>query len=175
MLNLIRKNADSWMIKSILWMIVVAFVATIFYSWGMGGASGSRGGVVATVDGIKIHYGEYDQSFNNLVDFYREQYKGQFSDEMVKTLDLKTAALDALIQKKLLLNEAEKQNIMISEEELIDRVKSIPTFQKGNSFSPSLYNNFLKYRRQTAKDFEENQRELLAIEKMEKLIKSTMR
>ncbi len=163
------------MIKSILWMIVFAFVATIFYSWGMGGASGARGGVVATVDGIKIHYGEYDQSFNNLVDFYREQYKGQFSDEMVKTLDLKTAALDALIQKKLLLNEAEKQNIKISEEELIDRVKSIPSFQKGNSFSPSLYNNFLKYRRQTAKDFEENQREILAIEKMEKLIKSNIK
>lgn len=175
MLNLIRRNADSWMVKSILWMIVIAFVATIFYSWGMGGAPGSRSGVVATVDGTKIRYSEYDQSFNNLVDFYRQQFKGQFSDEMVKTLDLKTAALDALIQKRLLLNEAEKQNIKISEEELLDRVKKNPTFQKGSSFSPSLYKNFLKYRRQTAKDFEENQRELMTIEKMEKLIKSNIK
>jgi len=175
MLNLIRRNADSWMVKSILWMIVIAFVATIFYSWGMGGASGGRGGVVATVNGVKIHFGEYDQSFNNLVDFYRQQYKGQFSDEMVNTLDLKTVALDALIQKKLLLDEAEKQSIKISEEELVDRIKSIPTFQKGTSFSPNLYNNFLKNRRQTAKDFEENQREILAIEKMEKLIKSNVK
>ena len=71
MLNIIRKNADSWMVKAVLWMIVFAFVATIFYSWGMGGASGGRGGVVATVDGFEIHYVEYDQSFNNLVDFYR--------------------------------------------------------------------------------------------------------
>jgi len=175
MLNIIRKNADSWMVKAVLWMIVFAFVATIFYSWGMGGASGGRGGVVATVDGSKIHYGEYDQSFNNLVDFYREQFKGQFSEEMVKTLDLKTTALDALIQKKLLLSEAEKQNIQVSEEELLDRVKSIPTFQKGDKFSPNMYKNFLKYRRQTAKEFEENQREILAIEKMEKLIKSNVK
>jgi peptidyl-prolyl cis-trans isomerase D len=163
------------MVKAVLWMIVFAFVATIFYSWGMGGASGGRGGVVATVDGFKIHYGEYDQSFNNLVDFYREQYKGQFSEDMVKTLDLKTTALDALIQKKLLLNEAEKQNIKISEEELLDRVQSIPTFQKGDKFSPNMYKNFLKYRRQTAKEFEDNQREILAIEKMEKLIKSNIK
>ncbi|MCH8209259.1 MAG: SurA N-terminal domain-containing protein, partial [Nitrospinae bacterium] len=39
MLSLIRKHADSWMVKSVLWMIVVAFIATIFYSWGMGGAT----------------------------------------------------------------------------------------------------------------------------------------
>ena len=175
MLNIIRKNADSWMVKAVLWLIVFAFVATIFYSWGMGGASGGRGGVVATVDGFKIHYGEYDQSFNNLVDFYREQYKGQFSEDMVKTLDLKTTALDALIQKKLLLNEAEKQNIKVSEDELLDRIKSLPTFQKGEKFSPNMYKNFLKYRRQTAKEFEDNQRELLAIEKMEKLIKSNIK
>jgi peptidyl-prolyl cis-trans isomerase D len=175
MLNIIRKNADSWMVKAVLWMIVFAFVATIFYSWGMGGASGGRGGVVATVDGSNIHYGEYDQSYNNLVDFYREQYKGQFSEDLVKTLDLKTTALDALIQKKLLLSEAEKQNIKVSEQELSERVKSLPVFQKGDKFSPNMYKNFLKYRRQTAKEFEDNQRDVLAIEKMEKLIKSNIK
>ncbi|SVE55316.1 uncharacterized protein METZ01_LOCUS508170, partial [marine metagenome] len=41
MLKAIREHADSWLIKSILWLIVFAFIGTIFYSWGMGGASSS--------------------------------------------------------------------------------------------------------------------------------------
>ena len=54
MLHLIREHADSWLIKSILWLIVFAFVGTIFYSWGVGeNSSGSNGGVVATVNGSR--------------------------------------------------------------------------------------------------------------------------
>ena len=70
MLSTIREHADSWLIKAILWLIIFAFVGTIFYSWGMGGASNSGGGVIATVQGDKIFQGEYDRTFNNLVDFY---------------------------------------------------------------------------------------------------------
>ena len=100
MLNYIRQQADSWLIKSILWSIVFAFVATIFYSWGMGGSTGARSGTLATVEGMEIRLAEYDQYYNNLVNFYRDQFKGQFSEETIKNLDLKNSALDALIQKK---------------------------------------------------------------------------
>ena len=91
MLNKIREYNDSWMIKSILWTIILAFLGTIFYSWGMGGASSSRGGVVATVEGISINYSEYDKTFNNLVNFYRNQFRNQFSDDMIVRLNLKGA------------------------------------------------------------------------------------
>ena len=59
MLSIIREHADSWMIKSILWLIIFAFVGTIFYSWGMGGSSNSAGGVIASVNGEKIFQGIY--------------------------------------------------------------------------------------------------------------------
>ena len=67
---------------------------------GKGGSSGSSGGVVATVDGSKISQAEYERTFNNLINFYREQFQGQFSEELIQKLDLKTQALDVLIQKK---------------------------------------------------------------------------
>ena len=88
MLNLIRQHADSWMVKTVLWMIIFAFLGTIFYSWGMGGAPGSRGGVVATVEGVEIPYSQYDKSFNNLINFYRDQFKNQFSEDLIQRLDL---------------------------------------------------------------------------------------
>ena len=78
MLNIIREHSDSWLVKSILWMIVFAFIGTIFYSWGMGGATSSSGGVVATVDGSNISKAEYERTFNNLVNFYIEPFKSPF-------------------------------------------------------------------------------------------------
>jgi peptidyl-prolyl cis-trans isomerase D len=170
MLNLIRQHADSWLIKTILWMIIFAFLGTIFYSWGMGGSTGSRGGVVATVEGVDIQYSEYDQTFNNMVNFYREQFKSQFSDDLIQRLDLKTQALDALIRRKLLLLESGNLNIKVSDEELIDHIQSFPAFQKDKAFNKSFYTNYLRFNRLSAQDFEEGQREALMIQKLEKLI-----
>ncbi len=169
MLSVIREHADSWLIKAILWLIILAFVGTIFYSWGMGGASNSGGGVIATVRGEKIFQGEYERTFNNLVDFYRQQFRNQFSDEMIKKLNLKTQALEALIQKKLLLQEAEKQNLKISDAELVSHIKGLPVFQNDKKFSEKSYRNYLQFQRMTPGEFEDSQRESLILTKLEKL------
>ena len=173
MLSIIREHADSWLIKAILWLIILAFVGTIFYSWGMGGASGSGGGVIATVHGEKIFQTEYERTFNNLVDFYRQQFKNQFSDEMIKKLDLKTQALEALVQKKLLLQEAEKQNLRISDTELISHIQGLQIFQSDKKFSEKSYRNYLQFQRVTPGEFEDNQRENLILNKLEKLFRTS--
>jgi peptidyl-prolyl cis-trans isomerase D len=173
MLSTIREHADSWLIKAILWLIILAFIGTIFYSWGMGGASSSGGGVIATVQGDKIYQGEYDRTFNNLVDFYRQQFRNQFSDEMIKKLDLKTQALEALIQKKLLLQEAEKQNLRVSDTELISHIQGLQVFQSEKKFSEQSYRNYLQFQRVTPGQFEDNQRENLVLTKLEKLFETS--
>ncbi len=175
MLNLVRKHADSWLIKSILWTIVFAFIGTIFYSWGMGGSAKLSGGVIATVEGVKINYNEYDTTFKNLLEFYREQFKNQFSEEMIRRLDLKTVALDAIIQKKLLLMEAKKENIQVGDDEVAARIKTISAFQKNRKFHQETYKNFLKFKHLTPFEFEESQRETLMMEKMEQLIRDNVK
>lgn len=170
MLNQIRQHADSWMVKTILWLIILAFLGTIFYSWGMGGASTSRGGVVATVEGDEIHFGEYDRAFNNLVNFYRDQFKSQFSEDLMRRLDIKSQALDTVIQKRLLLMEAQRLNIQVSDPELIHQIKSFPAFQKDGKFDNNLYANFVKFQRLTPSEFEESQRESLLLQKVENLV-----
>jgi len=169
MLSIIREHADSWMIKSILWLIIFAFVGTIFYSWGMGGSSSSGGGIIASVNGEKIYQEEYERTFNNIVDFYRQQFRNQFSNEMIKKLDLKNQALEALIQKKILHLEAEKQSIKVSNEEVISHIKNLPAFQNNKKFDESTYRNFLLSQRLTPGEFEEGQRETLLLDKMEKI------
>lgn len=172
MLSIIREHADSWMIKSILWLIIFAFVGTIFYSWGMGGSSTSGGGVIASVNGEKIFQGEYERTFNNIVDFYRQQFRNQFSNDMIKKLDLKNQALEALIQKKILLLEAEKQNIKVSNEEVISHIKKLPAFQNNNKFNDRAYRNYIQSQRLTPGEFEEGQRETLLLDKLEKIFQT---
>ncbi len=175
MLNTIREHADSWLIKFILWLIILAFVGTIFYSWGMGGSTGSRGGTVATVNGEPISFEDYDRTFNNLVNFYRQQFRNQFSDELIVKLDLKTQALDSLIERKLLLEQARKQNIRVSDAELVDHIQTFPAFQKDGVFQEESYRNYLKFNRISPRDFEDSRREALTIEKVQNLIKANAR
>jgi peptidyl-prolyl cis-trans isomerase D len=172
MLSIIREHADSWMIKAILWLIIFAFIGTIFYSWGMGGSSGSSGGVIASVNGEQIRQGEYEHTFNNIVDFYRQQFKNQFSNDMIKKLDLKNQALEALIQKKILLHEAKKQNIQVSNEEVISFIKNIPAFQSSKKFNEIVYRNYIKSQRLTPGEFEETQRQTLLLDKLEKIFRT---
>ncbi|MBT3923037.1 MAG: hypothetical protein HOF21_10730 [Nitrospina sp.] len=172
MLSTIREHADSWMIKAILWLIILAFIGTIFYSWGMGGSSGTGGGAIATVEGEKIYQQEYERTFNNLVDFYRQQFRNQFSDDMIKKLDLKTQALEALIQKKLLLMAAQEQNLKVSDAELISHIKELPVFQKDNKFNDKTYRDYLQFQRITPGEFEDNQRQALLLDKLEKLFRT---
>ena len=176
MLSLIREHADSWLIKSILWLIVFAFVGTIFYSWGVGeNSSGSSGGVVATVNGSEITQAEYERTFDNLINFYREQLPNQFSEELIQKLDLKKQALDILIQKKILLLKANELDIRVSDQEVVNQINIIPTFQKDKVFNNAIYQNYLNYNRLTPLEFEESQREAVLLEKISNLIKSNVK
>jgi len=171
-LSIIREHADSWMIKAILWLIIFAFIGTIFYSWGMGGSADSGGGVIASVNGKKILQNEYERTFNNIVDFYRQQFRNQFSNDLIKQLDLKNQALEALIQKNILLFEANNQNIQVSDEEVIAHIKNFPLFQNNNKFSETAYKNYINNQRLTPNEFEEGQRETLLLDKLEKIFRT---
>ncbi|MEE8206160.1 MAG: SurA N-terminal domain-containing protein, partial [Nitrospinaceae bacterium] len=170
MLNFIRKQADTWLIKSILWFIVIAFVATIFYSWGAGGKIGKANKTIATVNGLEIKVSEFDRAYGNILNFYRDQFRDQFSDEMAAKLNLKENALEALIQNRLMLLEAEKMNLLVSNQELANRISESPEFQRDNKFNSNLYQNFLKFNRISVREFEENQRKNILREKLEGVI-----
>jgi peptidyl-prolyl cis-trans isomerase D len=69
--------------------------------------------------------------------------------------------------------EAEKMNLMISDEELAESISKRPEFRKGNKFDNGLYRNFLRVSRISARDFEDNQRQNLIREKLQGVIKAS--
>ena len=97
MLDLMRKNAGSWVVKALLGAIVVVFVF-----WGVGSWTSHQEGVVATVDGEAISRQDYTNEYNRIMDQVRQNFGAGITDEMLKSLQLETQALNQLIDRLLL-------------------------------------------------------------------------
>ena len=167
MLDVMRRNAQSWLIKAIFAVIIVVFV--LF--WTEPGQKGVGLEVVATVDGSKITLSEYRRSYENLVNIYRSVYREGLSEEIIKMLKLKEKALDSIIDSRLLLKEADNLGLNVSNVELADSISKYPAFQKENSFDKGQYLAVLKANRLTPEEFEEGQRRSMLVGKVEGLIK----
>jgi peptidyl-prolyl cis-trans isomerase D len=169
MLDTIRR-AQPAIIKGVLGAVVLAFVATIFLDWGWQ-RPGRPDAHVATVGGEGVSLHEFQMTYTNLTDFYRRLYQERFTEDFARTLNLKQQALDTLVQRKLLLREAKRQGLMVSDAELIEKVQTYPVFQVNGHFDHSRYLQVLRLSRLTPADFEQNQREDLLLGKLENLIK----
>lgn len=171
MLDVMRKHAQSWLIKGVFAIIIVVFV--LF--WTEPGQKGVGLEVVATVDGSKITLSEYRRSYENLMNIYRSVYREGLSEEVIKMLKLREKALDSIIDSRLLLKEADNLGLNVSNAELADSISRYPAFQKENSFDKGLYLAVLKANRLTPAEFEEGQRRNLIVGKIEGLIKEGVR
>ncbi|HNT56453.1 MAG TPA: SurA N-terminal domain-containing protein, partial [Syntrophales bacterium] len=83
MLTFMRKHAKNWMMKAVLGIIIVVFV---FYFGSL--QSGRQAEVVAMVGDRAITYNDYRQAYDNLLNYYREQFQGALTDDILKSLNL---------------------------------------------------------------------------------------
>lgn len=178
MLDLIRKKQQSVIIKLVFWGIIAAFVGTIFLVWGKGSDGGAGGGdptIAATVNKTKISFDEYQTAYSNLYNLYQNIYRDQFTPAMEKQLKLRQQAIDSLVDQALLLQEADKRGLKVSDKELVDSIAAIPTFQENGTFSKQRYLQVLSFQRLTADGFEAMQRRQLLVEKLQKEIDNSIK
>ncbi|MEK6725600.1 MAG: SurA N-terminal domain-containing protein [Deltaproteobacteria bacterium] len=167
MLDVMRKHAQSWVIKGLFVIIIIVFI--LLYT--APGEKGTGLQVVATVDDAKITWSEYQKSYDNIMSIYRSIYKEGLSEEMLKELKIKEKALDNLIDARLLFKEAATVGFKVSDAELVDSISRYPAFQKDNAFNKELYLTVLKANRLTPGEFEEGQKRSILIGEAEGLIK----
>jgi peptidyl-prolyl cis-trans isomerase D len=165
MLNVMRKNAQNWLIKIILGAIVVVFVF-----WGVGSFTNKQASRVAQVNGEPISIEAYRTAYNNLVEQYRQRFKDQLTDEMLEMLKVKQQVVNQLVSQRVLLQEAERQGLRVTDEELANSIAQIPAFQRNGAFDSRLYHNLLSRLRMTPEGFEMNQRQQLLTQKISDLV-----
>ena len=170
MLSLMRKHAGTWMIKIILGAIVIVFVF-----WGVGSYRSRQTGRVADVNGTVITLNDYRNAYTNLVEQARQSFGNNLNDELIQALQLRKRALDQLVDRVLILQEAEKLKIQVSDEELAQTIRDIRAFQTAGVFDNQRYLNTLSRTKLSAETFEEQQREALIIDKFQNFISGNIK
>ena len=160
-----RDYATSWMIKFILGAIVIVFVF-----WGVGSFRSQKASQVAKVNGEVITIEAYREAYRNLVEQMRKQFGGNLNDDLIKTLNLEQQALDRLINRHLLLQQARKLDLKVSDQELADAIAAIEAFKAAGVFNNRQYQRVLSNYRMTPESFEQMQKQSMLMEKLSDLI-----
>src|SRR3989338_5632275 len=167
MLDVMRKNIKS--LSIFLWLVIFSFIA--FY--GVNTRNPSETESVAVVNGDAISFSLYRQEYYKTQEFFRNILK-ENADEYLKTVDLKKIVLDRLIERTLLSQLAKKMEITATDEELVDRLKKYDVFlnERGDIDNDRIV-NVLEKNRIDPKNFMEEQKQEILVEKMKKLIEDS--
>ena len=162
MLDFLRKKKRSWIITILLGLIIVVFIA--FY-----GGSQQPSGVtshVAEVNGESISQREFIVHYQRTVERYREMFKGSFTPELLKNLNIKQSLLEEMIEARLVLQEARRLGLSATDEELMNAIAQVPEFHVNGRFNKERYIQLLRANRLTPAQFEEDQRKQLTIQRL---------
>jgi peptidyl-prolyl cis-trans isomerase D len=170
-------------LKWVLLAVVAAFIfGFVFIDMGLGGA---RGGTrnpddrayAARVNGETITLVDYQRSVANLENTYAQMYGQQFTPEMAAAMNLPKQVLDGLIDQRLLLQEARRLNLNATQEEVRNKLLSIPVFMENGKFvGMELYNNYVTGRLgyPSAAAFEEELAREITLQKMESALTNSL-
>lgn len=174
MLRTMRDNLKSLSIT--LWLVIAAFIVSIFMVHGMqsaGPGAGSASGPAATVNGESISWQEYQQAYRQQVDTLRRIYGDQWKEELVTDLGIRHQVLDGLITARLLLQEAEAYGLAVSREELAATIMNTPLFAEEGKFSPERYRALLQANGLTPDVYEASVRQDLLLQKLATLVQAS--
>ncbi|OGP78450.1 MAG: hypothetical protein A2V86_10610 [Deltaproteobacteria bacterium RBG_16_49_23] len=167
MLTMLRKHATSWMLKGLLLLVAVTFISWGGYSF----FREKKYDFAARVNGAVIHIKDYQETLQGVMKRYRDAMGPAFTEKMIEELRIRENVLEELISRALILQEAERLSLYVSDGELRRAIEAIPSFQVDGQFDSRLYERFLRLNRMGAEDFERMQRENLLYSKVVSLIR----
>ncbi len=170
MLNFLRKRASSWLIKVALFLIVIVFVLWGGYSY----QERHRSHIVKVGD-TYITWKEYARVYDELLEFHKRQLESDFSEEAIKRFDIKNQALNILIDRVVLLEEAKNLGIRPSQRELQEAIEAIPLFHVNGRFDINRYKLVLQQNRLTPEIFEHEMAQSLTLKKLEEFVTRQIR
>ncbi|HET7453287.1 MAG TPA: peptidyl-prolyl cis-trans isomerase [Thermoanaerobaculia bacterium] len=175
MLKVMRRSFQQ--LKWILWFVVIVFVAFVFVDWGMGRVRGDKTatGEIASVHGEPITAVDFDRQYKQTEDRYRQMYKGSWSPALAKAMDLPNQVLNGMIERRMLIDAAQRSGLRVSDAELAERLQAMPAFQRNGQFiGGAEYANVLASYGLTVDQFEREYREDMMIEKFNALVAASL-
>lgn len=137
---------------------IIGFIAFVFVVSGVFTPKATRGlhegSVAGTVNGDPISLADFNRALNQRMEFFKNIGGGKMTDEQLKAFHIREGVFEELVRKKLMEQEATKQGLEASDEEVMDRIREIPAFQKDGQFDVTTYKATLESNNYTAGTFE---------------------
>jgi len=165
MLKAIRKRT-----RMILWGTIILVIPTFILAGALVGVRGRRLNLVASVNGKGITKEAYYKELQGLYRKMQERMGDAFNEKIAKILNLEEAALNNLIGRELLLQEAKRKKIRVRDKELREEIKNYPAFQKEGKFDKEAYFTLLDWLGYTPQKFEKEVRKDISITKLKNMI-----
>jgi len=97
-------------------------------------------------------------------------YKDQFSEEMIEKMGLRQQVLENLIDREILLQEADRLGVSIPPEEMRKAIVKTPAFQENGIFSRRIYERVLNSYGIAAAEYEKDRQKDLRLAKLKDMI-----
>ncbi len=167
MLTFFRNNIKKFAFA--FWIAVIAFVVGGAYLFVRGPFTMGNNTAIKVGD-VKISFPEYEKTYNNIYRFYVQlltQIKGgNITDADIKKLNIKQKTIDTLIERALLLQEAKKEGIKVTNKDVLKKIESNRAFFVNGHFSKQKYLAVLRENNINPRDYENSVRVSLYIDKL---------
>ncbi|MDX1385725.1 MAG: SurA N-terminal domain-containing protein, partial [Thermoanaerobaculia bacterium] len=171
MLKVFRDNLKylSW----VLWLVIVVFILFLFTDFGgIMPNAGAAGDTAARVGDYEISFSEFEQAYRQQEAQLEGVYGDRIDPEMARQIGLYRQVMDSLIARKVLLDEAGRLGVSISDEEVRKTILAYPVFQSpsGGFVGEEEYQRVLRNAGWTADNFERSVREDLLTDRVRTIL-----
>ncbi len=171
MLKVLRDNLKylSW----VLWLVIAVFILFVFVDFGSTVPTNTASAdVAAKVGGQTVSYGEFENAYRRMENFYRQTYGNSFNADFARQIGLHQQVLDTLVADRILLLEAERLGLRITNDELQREILTLPVFQRdeGGFIGTDEYERILRQNNYTVEDFEAGMRQDLLLAKVRAMV-----
>jgi len=161
MLDLMRRHARSWLIKVALGGIIIVFI--FWYGWS--GPTERTAPYAAKVNDTIISYDEYRTVYDSEVEKIRLRFRGESPHDLIEKLKLPTRIVEAMVDQRLMIQEAARLGMFVTDQDLVKDIQSNPAFQRDGRFDPQMYRMYLSSVKLVPSVYEETRkRELLQMQ-----------
>ena len=140
MLNVLRQQAASWVVKVLLLLLVVSFGI-----WGIGDVffRGSHNPSVASVGGAPIPASELADNFSRALSNLQRRVGGTIDRQQAIQLGLMQQTLQDLIARRLIDLRAHDMGLTVADDTLREMITANPMFQTAGKFDRDRFEQLL--------------------------------
>ena len=140
------------MILPIIIIVLVFFLGMIVLQWGLdlsGRGQYAQANIAGEINGHEISWNQFQQVYNNLYQSEAKRYNYDVPENRVQQLEQQ--AWDQIVANELILEEADRENVKVSDDDLFmylaynppQYLQQAETFQTDGKFDYAKYQSFM--------------------------------